>query len=75
MSISRLLQSTNYRNSPKSVRRRYLEIMSSKARSKAREVFAAQLAKTDPEFARKFNNEEIIRLGLEDKIELKSPSQ
>jgi len=73
--LNSVIKSRNYQNATKSQKRRYLEIMSSKARSKAREVFAAQLAKTDPEFARKFNNEEIIRLGLEDRIELKSPSQ
>jgi len=73
--LNALMNSEGYRKAPKSIRRRMMEVYSDKARTRARNMYAANLRRTDPEFARKFINEEIIKRGLEDRIELKSPSQ
>jgi hypothetical protein len=52
-----------------------MEKASSKAKTDARNRYFSILVRQDPEFARKFMNEEIIRQGAEDIVELKSPSQ
>ena len=73
--LNAVINSQGYRTAPKSVRRRMLEQASNKSKTAARNRYFALLYRQDPEFARKFMNEEIIRQGAEDIVELKSPSQ
>jgi hypothetical protein len=73
--LNAVINSQGYRTAPKSVRRRMLEQASNKSKTAARNRYFAVLYRQDPEFARKFMNEEIIRQGAEDLVELKSPSQ
>jgi hypothetical protein len=73
--LNNVMNSQGYRVAPKSVRRRMMEKASSKAKTDARNRYFSILVRQDPEFARKFMNEEIIRQGAEDIVELKSPSQ
>jgi hypothetical protein len=66
--LERLIRSPSYKNMSKSRRKKVLEDVTTKAQGKIRMAYFAQLRREDPEVARKYYNQEILKRGLEDDI-------
>lgn len=70
--LERLIRSPSYRNMSKSRRKKVLEDVTTKAQGKIRMAYFGKLRREDPEVARKYYNQEILKRGLEDDIPLRA---
>jgi hypothetical protein len=70
--LEKLIQSPSYRSMSKSRRKKALEAVTAKAQGQIRMAYFGKLYKTDPEVARKYYNQEILKRGLEDDIPLRA---
>jgi len=70
--LERLIRSPSYRNMSKSRRKKVLEDVTTKAQGRIRMAYFGKLRREDPEVARKYYNQEILRRGLEDDIPLRA---
>jgi len=70
--LERLIRSPSYRNMSKSRRKKVLEDVTTKAQGRIRMAYFGKLRREDPEVARKYYNQEILKRGLEDDIPLRA---
>jgi len=69
--LDRFIQSATYQNASDSRKKVMLDKVVSRVQGQVRKAYFTQLLRTDPEVARKFYNQEILKRGLEDDIPLR----
>ena len=69
--LDRFINSATYRNATNSRRKVLLDKITGQVQNAVRRKYFAQLRKQDPEVARKFYNQEILKRGLEEQVPLR----